>query len=197
MKLKYYFISVFLFIVLLLSGCVTNDGQSGILSTPDESGYLQIGDYRFKIPDWWNSVRVSVPKGLTSEKDIGNYVFKYCGADTGTKTTWREALKIWAVESKRLGIFPVYIAHCYKAGEEFLKAAKVYSDLYDLSDSRGEYKDWYKVYLSYNAGESYSAAGDYANAKVWYTKSTKYVGNKDSAIDYYAKQSKKLLEGIK
>src|SRR5262245_62084852 len=101
---------------------------------------LRIAGYHYELPAWWDSVTVAVPEGLKDEDQIRAHVKKEFGADTGTKKTWQEALKVWAIASQRLDRFPVYLAHCHKAGEDHKRAAKIYADLYPLADKQGKNK---------------------------------------------------------
>ncbi len=192
--------SVFISIALFV-GCVTsNAGHDSPLGGGSGTRYVSIAGYSFKLPDWWNTLDVTPPGNLKTEKDIMDYVVSVCGSDTGSIYTWRTALKIWAIACERLHMLPVYIAHCYKAGGELLSAAEVYGDLYFLADTQGEYEDWFKVYLSYSAGEAYFQIKDYTNARPWYEKSAEYAGSNItddySAIEYYATQSQAQLEKI-
>ncbi|HEQ71399.1 MAG TPA: tetratricopeptide repeat protein [Spirochaetia bacterium] len=185
------FITAFAFMV----SCTTTD-SAGFNNGPTETKTLTLSGYVFTLPDWWDSVRVSVPDSLTDEQKVREFVYARYGMDTGTDTTWREALKTWALAAERLNLYPVYIAHCYRAGKQYLKAAQIYGDLYELAGTQGANRDWYRVYLSYNAGEAYAKAGDPQQAKIWYKKAVPYRGNKDSAIDYYASTAAKRLAEI-
>jgi tetratricopeptide (TPR) repeat protein len=157
---------------------------------------MTIAGYTFQLPTWWDSVQVDVPVTLNNEDDVRNFIGQQYGMDTGTKRTWKQAFKAWALASRRLNIFPVYLAHCYKTGEEFEQAAKVFTDLYDLADTQGKNKDWYRVYLSYNAAEIYAQLGDNAKAKDWFSRAAQYTGSADSAISYYAGVAAKRLKSL-
>ena len=115
-------------------------------STPPDIGFtfgegaksMTVSGYTFKLPSWWDSVQVDVPTTLKTENKVREYVSNQYGMDTGTRSTWKQAFKVWAIASQRLDLFPVYLAHCYKSGGEMQKAAKVFGDLYNLAGSRGK-----------------------------------------------------------
>jgi hypothetical protein len=193
---------LFLIIILclLLTGCTTTDGGYSFLgntSTSASAKSLAIAGYAFELPSWWSQVNVTVPDTLKAEDDIRNYVYYVCGLDTGTINTWKQALKIWALACERLRLLPVYIAHCYKAGGDLAHAAKVYSDLYYYAGTQEKYVDWYRVYLSFNAGETYALLGNKVEAITWYEVAAGFSGNADSAINYYASQSIERIKTLK
>lgn len=157
---------------------------------------MRIAGYDYKLPDWWDSVKVDVPEKLKTSVQIDEYVKDKFDKDTGTKETWKGALKVHALAAQRIDRFPVYLAHCHFAGEEYERAAEIFTDLYQLADTQGKLKDWYRCYLAYNAGQSHALLKDTAKAKVWYARSAEYVGNKDDAIAYYANESKEALEAL-
>jgi tetratricopeptide (TPR) repeat protein len=125
------------------------------------------------------------------------YAITWASMDTGTKRTWKQAFKVWAIASQRLNLFPVYLAHCYKSGGELEKAAKIFGDLYGLAGTQGKNKDWYRVYLSYNAGETYAELEDNDKAKDWFSRAARYTGSSDSAISYYAGVAAKRLKALR
>jgi hypothetical protein len=156
---------------------------------------MWIGPYEFEKPDWWNEVVVVIPDSINSKEEVKEYIGTNFGFDVGTEKTWKNALKSWAIFEQRTNGFPVYIAHCFMKGGEFEMAAKVYQDLYLLSNTQVEV-DWYKCYLAYEAGQAYEKLYDSENAAKWYSFSAqvKYINPKDSAsISYYANESRTRL----
>jgi len=147
---------------------------------------MTITGYTYELPTWWDSVQVTVPQTLKNENDVRDFVGQNYGADTGTKKTWKQALKTWAMACQRLDIFPVYLGHCHRVGEEFERAAQIFADLYPLADTQKQNRDWYRVYLAYNAGELYAQLGNKDKAKLWFSRAAEYVGYSDSSIKYYA-----------
>ena len=155
------------------------------------------------------------PPPSMTEGHVQNYVSRIYGADVGTKATWRQALKVYAITCKRLNVLPVFMAHCYMSGQRYADAAKMYGELYDLVDARvesaesieenrelhdfaqGEEKDWLHCYIAYEAGRAYALLGDLEMAETWYSRSAEYVEHRHSAISYYAKESAKLLKELK
>jgi tetratricopeptide (TPR) repeat protein len=183
-------------ISLFLFTCKSTPG-TGFAAGGDETKTMTISGYTFELPSWWDSVRVDVPATLQTENDVRDYVGKQYGMDTGTKRTWKQAFKVWAIASQRLNLFPVYLAHCYKSGGELEKAAKIFGDLYGLAGTQGKNKDWYRVYLSYNAGETYAELEDNDKAKDWFSRAARYTGSSDSAISYYAGVAAKRLKALR
>jgi tetratricopeptide (TPR) repeat protein len=183
---------------LLFAACKTTPAAgsaSGSMAETTQKTMI-IAGYAFQLPSWWDSVQVEVPTTLSNEDDVRNYVGQQYGMDTGTKKTWKQALKTWAIASQRLNIFPVYLAHCYKTGEQFAEAAKIFTDLYALADTQGKNRDWYRVYLSYNAAEIYAQLGDNDKARDWFSRAAQYTGSRDSAISYYAGVAAKRLNSL-
>lgn len=158
--------------------------------------FLEISGYQFELPNWWNSIEVAVPNKLKSVFEIQKYVRSHYGNDTGTGTTWKEALKIYAIKCHQLNIFPIFIAHCYISGEEYSKAIKIYTDLYNLAYTQAEDKNWYECYLAYNAGITYIKIHDKNNAKIWLSRSAEHHGKPGSAISYYSNKAAKALREL-
>jgi tetratricopeptide (TPR) repeat protein len=148
---------------------------------------------------------------------VERYVSRKYGSDTGTKTTWKQALKVYALAFKRLNVLPVFMAHCYMSGKRYAEAATMYGELYDLVDTQvndadvartyggydfvptlQEEKDWLHSYLAYCAGNAYAQLGDLKRAKTWYSRSAEFVGHPDGgATVYYAKESAKRLKELR
>jgi len=158
---------------------------------------FRITTYDYALPAWWETVKVDVPKDLKDEEEVRNYVRKRYGNDTGTKETWKEALKTWAIASQRHNIFPVYLAHCHQSGEDYKRAAEIYADLYKLADTQKDERDWYRVYMAFNAGKTFELLKDTDKAVSWYSRAAEYVGNKDEAIADYARQSADKAKQLK
>jgi hypothetical protein len=159
---------------------------------------MLIGPYEFELPNWWNEVDVMIPEDIDSDEEAREYIGTKFGADVGTEKTWRHALKSWAIYDQRTHGLPVYIAHCFMRGGEVEMAAKIYQDLYLLSDTQEE-AEWYKCYLAYEAGQAIEKLDDSENAAKWYSLSAqvKYINPKDSAsISYYANESRMKLNQI-
>lgn len=182
-----------LLVVLFLS-VLPNQGGGRV--TSGKRTHLEIGEYDYLFPEWWDTIIVEVPFDLKTRKEIREHVRKKYGRDTGTKENWKEALKTWAMASHRLNDpMPAYIAHCHRAGEDNLRAARIYAELHGLCDKQEKsQRDWYRAYLSYCAGEAFEKAGRVQNAEKWYTVSSLLEGNPNGAVDYYAKKS---AEGIR
>ncbi len=183
---------------LLFASCKTTPATGYASGSTAETTQttMVIAGYTFQLPSWWDSVQVDVPTTLSNEDDVRNYVGQQYGMDTGTQKTWKQALKTWAIASQRLNIFPVYLAHCYKSGEQFERAAKIFTGLYALADTQGKNRDWYRVYLSYNAAEIYAQLGDSDKARDWFSRAAQYTGSRDSAISYYAGVAAKRLKSL-
>jgi hypothetical protein len=179
-------------IVLTLSPMLAP--SRALAKTPPRT--LQIGAFTLELPSWWDSVAVDVPE-LADENAIRKYVTRECKSDTGTASTWRRALKIWAIAAERAKLFPVYIGHAYFAGGEWRSAARVFSELFALADTQGAQAEWYRCYLAYNVGQSYRRAHDGANAATWYERAAAFAGSQDDAVRYYAKQSRALAERVR
>ena len=192
-KLGYNFIFLFYCLLLVLFYSVM---AKNISAGENPKRFLTIAGYNYELPSWWDSVEVDVPDNLKNWQQVSAFVMDRYGMDTGTEKTWKEALKTWAIASKRLNHFPVYLAHCYKTGGDYQRAAQIYGDLYNLADTQKEKRDWYRVYLAFNAGEAYVLLKDFDKAKVWYSRAAEYVGHKDSAIDYYARKSSDILKTL-
>ena len=175
-----------------------------------------IAGYEFELPRWWPSVRAVFPApSKNNEWHVQQFVRHTYGDDVGTKATWRQALKVYAITCTRLNILPVFMAHCYMSGQRYADAAKMYGELYDLVDARvenaasieenrelhdfaqGEEKDWHHCYIAYEAGRAYALLGDLEKAEMWFSRSTEFVQHRHSAISYYAKRSAELLKELK
>jgi tetratricopeptide (TPR) repeat protein len=150
---------------------------------------MRIGPYDYTLPSWWESVQVEVPEHLKDWEQVSAYVSKRYGDDSGTKESWKEALKIWAISDQRLGGFPGYLAHCHRTGGEYKRAVEIYTALYELADTQKDDRDWFRTYLAYCAGGCFVSLNDYEKALVWYKRSAKYVGNADPVVHYYASES--------
>jgi hypothetical protein len=174
---------------------------------------IRIGDYTYRLPVWWDSVHVDVPEGLETQHDIFCFVMRTYGSDVGTndarsvnsvqglldfvhqkfgskddgKSTWKKALKTYALAEKRIKGYPVFVAHCHMTGGEYFHAAEVYAGLHALADAQDNDRDWYCCFLSYNAGLAYHFAGDFEESRKWALRAMEYVGHKEEAIDYYAR----------
>ena len=176
----------------------------------------RIAGYEFELPCWWRSVRAVVPSPLKNKWQVEKHVRRTCGSDVGTKATWRQALKVYAITCKRLNVLPVFMAHCYMSGQRYAEAAKMYGELYDLVDTQvdeaeltasyGGYefvptlqdeKDWLRSFLTYEAGRAYTLLGDLERAETWYSRSAEFVEHPHSPTSYYAKESAKRLEELK
>ena len=157
----------------------------------------RIAGYEFELPRWWRSVRVVVPANLKNWQQLQKYVSGKYGRDVGTRETWKQALKVYAIAYKRLNIFPVHLAHCYMSGRRYAKAAKMYGELYELADTRRKEKDWNRSYLAYEAGCTYALLGDLERAAMWYSRSAEFVGHPNGPSSFYAKESVKRLKELK
>ena len=158
---------------------------------------LRIANYDYVLPSWWESVNVELPENLEDGIQVAAFVRERYGKDTGTKKTWKAALKTWAIAGQRLNLFPVYLAHCYMSGEEYKRAAEIFVDLYNLADTQKERRDSYRVQLALHAGETYMLLKDSEKAASWYARSAEYVGNTNFSIRFYAKRSAEALELLK
>ena len=148
---------------------------------------MKIGPYDFRLPPWWDSVNVEVPDSLKTSEDVFQHVFKTYG-DVGSDTNWKQALKAHALGQQKVKGFPVFIAHCYMTGNEYRRAAEVYSDLWKLIDTQPEGdRDWYRCYLAHNAGLAHELADDSKNAHLWSSRTAAFVKNRDKTIAFYAK----------
>ena len=179
-----YFSSLLIFLIFVCFGC----GHEKIL----------IGPYEFEKPNWWDEVEVDIPEDISSEEEAREYIGSNFGADVGTEKTCKKTLKSWAIFDQRTNGLPVYIAHCFMRGGEVEMAAKVYNDLYLLSNTQ-EKREWYECYLAFNAGKAYEKINDFENAAKLYSLSAqvKYTNPRDSAsICYYANESRKSLEKL-
>jgi tetratricopeptide (TPR) repeat protein len=190
-----FFCCVLIIGMMMFISCKSTPADD-LLSGGNAKKPMVIAGYTFELPSWWNSVQVSVPATLKTENDVRDFVMENYGMDTGTKKTWKQALKTWAIACRRLNIFPVYLAHCYREGGEFELAAGIYADLYPLADNQKQHRDWYRVYLSYNAGELYDQMGDKEKAKLWFSRAAEYAGHSDSSINYYAGVAAKRLKSL-
>jgi hypothetical protein len=172
-------------------------GDLGCCPAPEKkAAMLRIANYDYALPSWWDSVSVEVPKDLGDEEQIREYVRKQYGKDVGTKETWKKALKTWAVACQRLDHFPIYLAHCHVTGEEYERAAEIYTALYKLADGQKDKRDWYRAYLAYEAGKTFEMLKDHDKAAVWYSRSAEYVGSEDPHIDYIARKSAERLKQL-
>lgn len=158
---------------------------------------INVAGFNYKLPPWWETVKVNLPEHLQTPREVEAFVAKRYGRDTGTKRTWKKALKTYAFAYQKMNVLPVYLAHCHVSGGEYARGARIYAALYGLTETQGDKKHWYRVYLAYNAGHKYAMSGDYVNAKRWYLRSAKYlnyVGPHQKAITYYAKRSVNALK---
>ncbi|MBN1799789.1 MAG: hypothetical protein JW822_14525 [Spirochaetales bacterium] len=186
----------FLMVSIFFTACKSQP-SAGLVPTADMKKSMTIAGYTYKLPVWWDSVQVAVPESLKNENDVRNFVGQNYGMDTGTKKTWKQALKTWALACQRLNIFPVYLGHCHRVGEEFERAAEIFAALYPLADTQKENRDWYRVYLAYNAGELYDQLGNKEKAELWFSRAAEYAGYSDSSIRYYAGVAAKRLKSLK
>lgn len=154
----------------------------------------QIGGIKFYYPTWWTKVNVTIPDTFQTENQISKYVRKKYGTDVGTDSTWREALKCWALYYKKTNIIPVFIAHCYRKGDDYKHALQVYMACYRIANNQVE-KDWYNCYLAYNIGRVYEKLNQKKKAIIWYKIGSKeeYLNHEDQAIPYYAGECKQLM----
>ena len=189
------FLLAMLVTIIFFTACKSGP-SAGLVPADDLQKTITIAGYTYRLPAWWDSVAVTVPDSLKTENDVRNFVGQTYGMDTGTKQTWKQSLKTWALACQRLNIFPVYLAHCHRTGEDFERAAQIFADLYSLADTQKEYRDWYRVYLAYNAGELYDQLGNREKAKLWFSRAAEYVGNADSSIRYYAGVAAKRLKSL-
>jgi len=169
----------------------------------EELGILKISnvdfsgeDFDYVVPDWWELITVDLPKKLSTRGKVRGYIEKHFGNEAGTKETWKKALKTWAIACKRLNLFPTYLGHCHRAGEDYNRAAEIYMDLYRLSDTQVN-RDEHKVYLSYVAGEMHELMKDKDNAILWYERSAEYLDATNSFSSYYASESLRRIRKLK
>lgn len=148
--------------------------------------------YNFNLPDWWDKTNVDITK--IKKKNVAEFVRKTYGEDVGTTENWQYALKTHALHSQKENIFPIYVAHCASAGGNHELASKVYSELYHLVDFLDEKRNWFHTYLAYETGGEYEAMGQNDLAIAWYKKAKVFLGNKETAIDYYAERSIEQIE---
>lgn len=182
-------------VALLVAAIGSLLGQAAAQEKKQDS--IRVAGYDYKLPAWWDSVKVDVPDGLKNAGQVEEYVRKEFGKDTGVKATWKEALKVHTVAAQRLNRFPVYLAHCHMTGEEYARAAEIYGDLYKLADTQGKNKHWYQCYLAYSAGRAYYLLKEPEKAKLWYARAADYVGHGDPAISHYANESANVLKELK
>lgn len=157
---------------------------------------IEGNNYHFKLPDWWDTVEVEMPKDVRTDGDLARYVEEKYGQDVGTATTWRQALKCWALYDAKHGYLPVYIAHCFAVGGQHQKAVNTYTDLWDVASLLSKNKTWYSTYLAFEAGRQYLQICQIALAKAWLKKAAarKRVG--DDAVKYYASEAHRILKEI-
>lgn len=134
-------------------------------------GRLRIAGYDYDLPEWWDRVHVDVPTAPKTEHEVCLHVGERYGQWQGTAKTWREALKVHALAARRLGVLPVWVAHCHMAGKDYERAAAVYGDLCELAAGQAEKADWYRSYLGFNAGLARELSGDRRAAAEWYVRS--------------------------
>jgi hypothetical protein len=163
-----------------------------------ERRIMRINGYNYELPPWWDSVKVTVPKGLTNETEVSEYVKKHYGKEVGTQETWKQSLKTWALWCEEHDYFPIYVAHCHATGSEHRRAAEIYADIARiLKDKRmDESWAWYQCFLSFEAGESYALIDDVANARKFLGRAAEFVGNENKAVSHYAEEASKLLKQL-
>ena len=159
--------------------------------------FIKIGVYNFKKPEWWDNINVNIPENLKTDNDVRGFAEEKYNSDVGTKNNWREALKFHALAAQKLNYFPLYIAFCYRTGKEYNLAIQVFTELYELAETQAENKEWFKTYIPFNLGRIYNTINDNENAKIWYTKASKFIKNKDTSIVSYAKRALEELEYLK
>jgi hypothetical protein len=159
---------------------------------------IRIDNYDYELPSWWDSVKVTVPKGLTKEEEVANYVRDRCGKEVGTQQTWKEALKTWALWYEEHNYLPVYIAHCHFTGGDHRRAAEMYADLCGVLDAEPKHEANIAVqcYLSYEAGRSYLVVRDIKSARKWLSRAAQYVGHQNRGIAYYGEEAAQMLKEV-
>lgn len=156
-------------------------------------------EYKLESPEWWDEIEVDISNlDFSDQSVITNYCKEAFGADTGTKSTWKLAFKAHALYCSKYSVFPVYLAHCAKTGEEFVLASKIYADLFHLVYFFGKNVEWHHTYLAYSAAGAYEKLKQYSLAISWFEKATKYLaGAADDGTKYYASEAIKSIERIK
>ncbi len=150
--------------------------------------------YHFELPAWWHEVEINLPDKFNSDEDIRRFITEQYGADTGTSSTWKQALKCWALASLKLSRLPIYIGHCFHAGGKHQKAIKTYSELFELTPLLSENKDWYAVFLPFLIGKEYLSLGQPSLAIQWFSKAAIFQDSPESANRHYAMESQKTID---
>jgi hypothetical protein len=161
-------------------------------SAPNGSGktdYLFIGDYPFELPEWWNDIKVIMPK-FVNKDEVLTYLKKKYGEITGTEKTWKQALKTYVLAAAKLDFFPEHIGKFFVTGKDELVAANIEAELYQLANDKGQNHKWFKDELLeyYLANSAYNAGINYYNAKYklagiyWLTLATYYHGHPNPRV---------------
>lgn len=205
--MQYFFSPGYLWLVVVsltaFSLCAISSnafGQEDV--TNDSSPMPRVVEFRIQeklflleLPEWWDEVEVALPETETHE-EFTQYVREFCKKDTGTAETWKSAFKLWVLyEQTEDEPFPVYPAHCLRAGGQYLAAAKIYSQLQML----GKYTDnqaWYETYLAYSAGNAFFEGGQEALAEAWYEKGLKDNSSTESSVIYYFNKCQENLDAV-
>lgn len=162
-----------------------------------EGPAFRIGDHEFALPAWWDEIEVDLPQDIHTEADMRGLVTGLLGADTGTRETWRSALKAWALFFAREGGLPVYVGHCWSAGGEHDMALRTYSRLLELAPGEGPHAGWYRVLLSDRTAREYVALERHADACRWFERVIAAAREaRGPAADYYAKIARERLDTI-
>ena len=161
---------LFLFIVLsAVAGCATSSAVTPVPVSEASAESVSLAGYVFVYPEWWHEVDApALPASVSDEQAVGDIAEEQLGEDTGTRDTWRSAMKLWVAWYVRSGELPVYIGHAYRVGGEFDAAARTFAELHALSQQQGELVEWYDCYLAYSAAVTNTEAGHYDEARRWY-----------------------------
>lgn len=175
--------------------------------TLDKDKFLSIGGYQLKLPVWWDEVKVNVPLLLGPDQAY-SYVAEKYGTIIKDEKSWKEAFKIYATTSSRLGICPnlfgFFTAEDVPWKEGKLFAANLLADLYRYLENTGPNhsclttsKDPFEMYLcfdAFKAGVNYLEAG-YPDAGLYWLKiASGYENSQDRTVKSNALEAKKMLE---
>ena len=154
---------------------------------------LMLGTFPYLLPPWASEVEAApLPSSPLTEDTLRHAIRAHLGSDTGGEERWREALVTWAVGNARFDGFPVYLGHCFMAGERFVEAARLYSALYHYAETQREV-GWYLCYLAYSAGRAWQRADHGALSRFWLHRAQIFANARDDAIRYYARAAGELL----
>jgi len=159
---------------------------------PSRSLRLFGGKYLFPLPSWWDEIVGRLPAEVISIKEVRAYITQRCGEDSGTKRTWRLAMKLWAHYYETSDSLPAYLGHCFKSGGLMAEAAATYGQLQELAELNGEEDS----YLAYEAGRSYADLGQVEVAKLWFLKAAEFKDSTVSSVKYYAEQAIALMQSL-